>query len=799
MSACATCGTLAERVEADLVAGEALPSAVGQLEAIAGGAARRCPTCRALFIYTYDYEYGAMGDGWETATIERIDRDRVVAVLLESPPSVAVSEALAELGVSDGAAVITTQLIADLDDPAASYTAARKLITAFLCQSDIAAVERLLRHPRAKVRADTLYLLQAHRGSLLFRAVAASTDPSATVRAAATTAAFVEAPRDVGLEPAIIACLHDVAEEVRSNAAWTLAVFAETMRDVSAALPALAERLINDEPKVCTTAARALVGAAKAGADCSGIVSVIERLDPTDELRIKVLDAIHTEASRTRRVHVWRCPTCGSTDAGPNESRSALEFTYMQCNGCRSGGLVDSWQRDSDWSVEIDVPFHSAALPSHVAPLAPGEGFYETMQAAMSPSPLPSPSPSPSPLPQQMPPRQPLPLPPLPPLPSPARQASSVALATGCSRCFGDDTAAAWEALRASGHQSLVSEDRWSVEISSCSCGQRFAVVFAERVDYREGEDDLLWLVLPITPDERAKLARCAKQAVPDVLEAFGGSRRFLVRNQVGGTVDAWWRQDGFSLPPSITTSGVPAPETVTRDTPTSWLLDPDEVAELWALGVPLEAACVPDELLRPAIASRRVQRAWSYGSMGTQETYWALAERTDDFAEVCRDGVVVPPGQTAHETAYEDRADDRDVHGVLWAPFFRDQRAALAKTIPAERRPLVVDAYARILADLEERWAKGLKKIERAPFVEWLRTNGPVDEDYIERWLVLHDKRSVSHLVQGIRARWVTRDVATAFDSVMTSVERFKADHDLQRATRSELLRTAARLVRAP
>ena len=91
MSECATCGTLAGHVEADLEAGEALPPAVSQLEAIAGGNARRCPTCRALFLYTYDYEYGALGDGWETATIERVDRERVVAVLLASPPSAAVT------------------------------------------------------------------------------------------------------------------------------------------------------------------------------------------------------------------------------------------------------------------------------------------------------------------------------------------------------------------------------------------------------------------------------------------------------------------------------------------------------------------------------------------------------------------------------------------------------------------------------------------------------------------------------------------------------------------------------------
>ena len=360
----------------------------------------------------------------------------------------------------------------------------------------------------------------------------------------------------------------------------------------------------------------------------------------------------------------------------------------MQCKGCGEGGLVDSWERDSDWIAEIDVPFHSTELPSHVAPLTAGEGFYETLQAVIPASTSPSVSPEP------------------PPPPSP--QPPSGALAVGCSRCFGDDAASAWEALRASGHQSLVSEDRWSVEISSCSCGQSFAVVFTERVDYRGDGDDLTWLALPITRDERAKLARCSKPDVPGVLQGFGGSRRFLVRNQVGRAVDTWWRTDGFGLDPSIPTSAVAAPETQSRDTPIDWLLDAEEVTALWALGVPLDAACVPDEQLRLAIASRRVKQACSWGSMGTQETFWALVEPTDRFVDICRNGVVMPPGETAQETAFEDRADDRDVHKILWVPFLREQRAAVARSVPQELRPKVVDEYARMLADLEERWAKG-------------------------------------------------------------------------------------------
>jgi len=748
MGECASCGELGERVVADLEAGETLPPAARQLVTLAGGNVRRCPTCHALFLYTYDYEYGALGDGWEDATLERIDRERAIAVLLEAPPSTAVDQALTQLGVVDGRVGITKQLLAALDEPTTSYEAARKLVVAFVGEPDAGAIGRLLRHSRAKVRADTLYLLQ-------------------------------QAPRDLGAEPLIIPCLDDPDPDVRSKAAWTLAVFAEDKRDISASLPALAARVVGDPSiDVRTVAARALVGAANASTDCSGIVTVVERLDPTDELRTKVLDAIHAAASRTRRERVFRCPKCGSTNAGPDESRSAYEFTYMQCLGCGDGGLVDSWQRDCDWVLEIEVPLHATELPSHVSPLAPGLGVYDR-----PPPPAPAPPPPP-------------PAPPPPPPPAPPVFVED----TGCARCFGADAAVAWSAIRSGRSSSLISELRSGVDLETCTCGQQFAVVFTERVNYLEGEDEMTWLALPISRAERARLVGSDPSQVPGMLVGIDASRRFLARTQVGASVDAWWRDGGFSIDPSFTVPAAAPPAASMADEPrVAGLLSADEVAELFALGVPLDAACLRADELRIAIASQRVKRACSSSSMGTAETYWGLADRSDSLADVRLDGVVLPPGEIARETPYEQRVDDRDVDAVLWAPFFREQCAALLRRVPADRHGALIDHYAHILAGLEDEWAEGSKRIERAPFLERLVAQGPVDEAELDRWLVANTKRSVRHLVQGIRARWLTHDVATAFDAVMASVDRFKHGVVNPQATRLELLRCAVRVMRGP
>ena len=216
----------------------------------------------------------------------------------------------------------------------------------------------------------------------------------------------------------------------------------------------------------------------------------------------------------TKFVSVIRCPKCGSTYAGADESKSAYEFTYMQCLSCHYGALVDSWERDFDWTVEIEVPADAKGPPTRLPPLAEGEGLYESMRKTRAPKAAPAP-------------------------------------AFGCARCAGEDAAAAWEAMQSKRGPSLVQESHFSIRITECSCGQAFVVVFTERMDFNNGEDEQDWLAVPLTSEERSKLTAASEAELPGLVTKLGRERRFLVRSYPPGAgISAWWRTGGFMIGP---------------------------------------------------------------------------------------------------------------------------------------------------------------------------------------------------------------------------------------------------------
>ncbi len=81
-----------------------------------------------------------------------------------------------------------------------------------------------------------------------------------------------------------------------------------------------------------------------------------------------------------RKVRIVRCPECGSTDAGSDESRSFIDLTYMQCGECGYGDLVDTWQIQFDWNVETELV--GDELPEYVEPLAPGADIASSISRA---------------------------------------------------------------------------------------------------------------------------------------------------------------------------------------------------------------------------------------------------------------------------------------------------------------------------------------------------------------------------------------------------------------------------------
>lgn len=80
------------------------------------------------------------------------------------------------------------------------------------------------------------------------------------------------------------------------------------------------------------------------------------------------------EAPPLVRVRLVRCPRCGSTDAGSDESRSIADITCMRCNACGHEEFVDSWQISFDWNVTRELP-EGTGVPPRVAPLDPAQAL----------------------------------------------------------------------------------------------------------------------------------------------------------------------------------------------------------------------------------------------------------------------------------------------------------------------------------------------------------------------------------------------------------------------------------------
>ncbi|MFO0595906.1 MAG: hypothetical protein U0228_11390 [Myxococcaceae bacterium] len=120
-----------------------------------------------------------------------------------------------------------------------------------------------------------------------------------------------------------------------------------------------------------------------------------------------------------------------------------------------------------------------------------------------------------------------------------------------CHLCANENAETAWGAARATRVAALVEESHCSLQITACSCGQRFINVFTERIDWNGGEDDQTWLTLAIAADEAARLEGTAEGELHRVVNALGVGRRFLVRSfPTGGVLSVWWQASGFSIGP---------------------------------------------------------------------------------------------------------------------------------------------------------------------------------------------------------------------------------------------------------
>ena len=114
----------------------------------------------------------------------------------------------------------------------------------------------------------------------------------------------------------------------------------------------------------------------------------------------------------------------------------------------------------------------------------------------------------------------------------------------GCARCWPDDAAAAWTARRGLAQDAdLVDESHYHLMILSCSaCGQRFASVFTEVVDWADGDDSQYWQTVPLSAAEAADLRGKLEDDAGPALESVAAGRRSLRYDHPKGQAPkAWW------------------------------------------------------------------------------------------------------------------------------------------------------------------------------------------------------------------------------------------------------------------
>lgn len=226
--------------------------------------------------------------------------------------------------------------------------------------------------------------------------------------------------------------------------------------------------------------------------------------------------------------------------------------------------------------------------------------------------------------------------------------------------------------------------------------------------------------------------------------------------------------------------------------------LPADEVAAFWALGIPLEASAVTEEEWHRALGESRVQEVSSYSSMGTAETGWVRTSNPGAPRDQC---AVVPPGHVATDTAWSDLRDSRDTLDVCWQPFWGEQASAALAHVTEARRDAFLAECARVLVELEGQGPPGGDEATRRSLLAWLTAREAPPQ--LEQALAGIRDKALSHLVTGVRARWIDRSARAGFEAVMLSAERGPRDFwghgnvTRQAAVRLALLRFIVRLVR--
>jgi hypothetical protein len=123
----------------------------------------------------------------------------------------------------------------------------------------------------------------------------------------------------------------------------------------------------------------------------------------------------------------------------------------------------------------------------------------------------------------------------------------------GCARCWGLEAGAAWEARGTFTEVAeIVDESHLGLRIVACpACGQRFASLFTELIDWQGGDDSQCWSMLPLAPEECERAIAGGEKFDLSLLVAWGRDRRHLVRvHPRGQDARVLWAEGGFTILP---------------------------------------------------------------------------------------------------------------------------------------------------------------------------------------------------------------------------------------------------------
>ena len=113
-----------------------------------------------------------------------------------------------------------------------------------------------------------------------------------------------------------------------------------------------------------------------------------------------------------------------------------------------------------------------------------------------------------------------------------------------CDRCIPDDAETAWRTrgdLTATA--TVCREPHFAVALVACSaCGQSFASVFSERIDWRDGNDPQSTLLIPVSAVE-ARAVESAGDDVERVLHRLGARRHLDAYFGAGPKHDVTWSE----------------------------------------------------------------------------------------------------------------------------------------------------------------------------------------------------------------------------------------------------------------